>query len=129
MADPIYAQNMDEMAKVEQVASMSGLEFMRAILDGTLRAPNIARVLQYHLSEVEEGKVTFEGTPNFDALNPLGGVHGGWYGTLLDSCMACAVQTIQHVGRRTAVATGELRGKNDGKLYATGSTTCLIFDL
>ena len=86
-------------------------------------------------------------------------VHGGWYGTLLDSCMACAVMTklprgatyttleykinitraipagmeivatglVQHAGRSTGVANGEIRGAQDGKLYATGSTTCMIF--
>ena len=26
-------------------------------------------------------------------MNPVGSVHGGWYGTLLDSAMACAVMT------------------------------------
>lgn len=37
-----------------------------------------------------------------------------------------AIGSIQHRGRTTAVATGELRGAEDGRLYATGSTTCLI---
>ena len=37
-----------------------------------------------------------------------------------------AVGEISHAGRRTGVATGELRGIEDGKLYASGSTTCLI---
>jgi uncharacterized protein (TIGR00369 family) len=31
-----------------------------------------------------------------------------------------------HAGRSTAVASGEIRGAEDGKLYATGSTTCLV---
>ena len=31
-----------------------------------------------------------------------------------------------HAGRSTAVAHGEIRGAGDGKLYATGSTTCII---
>ena len=26
-------------------------------------------------------------------MNPSGSVHGGWYGTLLDSAMACAIMT------------------------------------
>jgi uncharacterized protein (TIGR00369 family) len=26
-------------------------------------------------------------------MNPIGSVHGGWYGTLLDSAMACAIMT------------------------------------
>ncbi|WP_347310673.1 PaaI family thioesterase [Defluviimonas sp. SAOS-178_SWC] len=33
---------------------------------------------------------------------------------------------VQHAGRSTGVARGELRGAEDGMLYATGSTTCLI---
>jgi uncharacterized protein (TIGR00369 family) len=37
-----------------------------------------------------------------------------------------AIGTVQHRGRSTGVATGELRGVEDGKLYATGSTTCII---
>ena len=37
-----------------------------------------------------------------------------------------AVGLVQHAGRSTGVANGELRGAEDGKLYATGSTTCII---
>ena len=91
----------------------------------------------------------------------MGTVHGGWYGTVLDSCMACAVMTkvprgsvyttleykinilrglpldmeidcigvTDHVGRSTGVAHGEIRGVEDGKLYATGSTTCIVMKL
>jgi len=33
---------------------------------------------------------------------------------------------VSHAGRSTGVASGELRGVEDGKLYATGSTTCII---
>ncbi len=37
-----------------------------------------------------------------------------------------AVGTVLHPGRRTGVATGELRGVLDGRLYAAGSTTCIV---
>jgi acyl-coenzyme A thioesterase PaaI-like protein len=37
-----------------------------------------------------------------------------------------ATGMIQHAGRSTGVASGEIRGVDDGKLYASGSTTCLI---
>jgi acyl-coenzyme A thioesterase PaaI-like protein len=33
---------------------------------------------------------------------------------------------VQHVGRSTAVAEGTIRGVADGKIYATGSTTCIV---
>ena len=34
--------------------------------------------------------------------------------------------TVDHAGRRTIVASATLTGVADGKLYATGSTTCLV---
>jgi len=40
-----------------------------------------------------------------------------------------ATGVVEHAGRSTGVATGEIRGIEDGKLYATGSTTCLIMQL
>jgi uncharacterized protein (TIGR00369 family) len=154
----MFASTPDELATREDLLARSGLEFIRAIRDGELPQPPIARTLNYRLTEVEEGRVVFRGTPLFDHLNPLGTVHGGWYGTLLDSAMACAVQTMlpkgssyttleykvnviraippgteilcegraQHVGRSTGVATGEIRGAGDGRLHATGSTTCIV---
>ncbi|WP_293575878.1 PaaI family thioesterase [Phaeobacter sp.] len=147
-----------DLLRMEDIASISGLEFMEGILTGRLPGPPIGETLGYHLHSVEVGKVVFRGCPEFDVTNPMGTVHGGWYGTLLDSAMACAVMTrvpkgsvyttleykinilrsiplgtlidctgtIDHVGRSTGVAHGELRGVDDGRLYATGSTTCIV---
>ena len=152
------ATKPDDLPDKDRLLSMSGLEFMQAILDGTLPLPPISGLLNYQLDLVEPGRVTFRGTPEFTHTNPMGGVHGGWYGTLLDSCMACAVMTtvpkgsfyttleykvnltraiplgteilaegiVDHAGRTTGIAHGRIVGAQDGKLYATGSTTCLI---
>lgn len=141
--------------------SMSGMDFMQAILKGDIIAPPISELLHYKLRDVEDGRVSFTGVPSTDHTNPMGSVHGGWYGAILDSCMACAVMTrvpkgsvyttleykinitraippgtpviatgyIDHAGRSTGVAHGEIRGADDGKLYATGSTTCIIMKL
>lgn len=156
-----YAQSPDDLLKPNQITEMSGLDFMTGILDGKLPGPPIAETLGYYLLSVEVGRVVFRGTPEFATTNPMGTVHGGWYGTLLDSAMACAVMTgvprgsiyttleykinilrpiplgvavdctgvTEHVGRSTGVARGEIRGVEDGKLYATGSTTCIIMKL
>ncbi|NRB02321.1 MAG: PaaI family thioesterase [Rhodobacteraceae bacterium] len=152
------AQNPDELPTRAEILSMSGLEFMQSILRGEISGPPIGGLLGYTLRSVEDGEVIFRGTPPFEASNPIGSVHGGWYGTLLDSCMACAVMTkvprgsvyttleykinivrpipigmeidaigtTQHAGRSTGVAVGQIRGVEDGKLYATGNTTCII---
>ncbi len=157
-----YPEELADLAGPDQIASVSGLEFLQGILDGRFPAPPISRSLNFRLEQVEAGKVVFRGIPSFAAMNPIGSIHGGWFGTLLDSCMSCAVQTtlprgrgyttlefktsilrplvaggpevlatgtIVHSGRRTGTATGEIRGEADGKVYATGSATCLIFDL
>ena len=87
------AETLDDLPSQETVMSMSGLDFMQAMLRGELPRPPISALLNYTLDSVEPGKVTFRGTPEFAHTNPLSGVHGGWYGTLLDSCMACAVMT------------------------------------
>ena len=36
---------------------------------------------------------------------------------------------VDHAGRSTGIAHGEIRGVEDGKLYATGTTTCIIMDM
>ena len=41
----------------------------------------------------------FQGKPGPAHLNPMGGVHGGWFATLLDSALGCAVHTTMPVGR------------------------------
>ena len=137
---------------------MTGLEIMQAMFDGHLPPAPIAAGLNYTGHSVKKGRVVFRGAPEKAHTNPMGTVHGGWYGTLLDSAMACAVMTevpagatyttleykvnivrpiplgmevdcigtTQHAGRSTGVAVGEIRGVEDGKLYATGSTTCII---
>ena len=161
MSSPFIAQGPDDLLSQADVLSMSGLEFMQGILDGRHPGPPIGQTMGYSLHEVTDGRAVFRGTPQFNVTNPMGTVHGGWYGTLLDSAMACAVMTrvprgsvyttlefkinisraiplgmtidcigtVNHSGRSTGIATGEIRGVEDGKLYATGSTTCIIMKI
>jgi len=158
---PRIATKPEDLLSQSEALQMSGLEFMQAILDGTNPGPPIGATMGYTLHDLEEGRAVFRGTPEFNVTNPMGTVHGGWYGTLLDSAMACAVMTqvprgsiyttleykinvlrgiplgmqidcigvTDHVGRSTGVAHGEIRGVEDGKLYATGSTTCIIMKI
>lgn len=154
------ARTIEELPDKAAILGRSGLAFMQDMVAGRLAGPPIGDTLGFAPVLAEHGRVVFEGAAGFGALNPMRGVHGGWYGAILDSCMGCAVMTllergkvyttleykinitralplhmpveavgrVTHGGRRTAVATGEVRGKQDGKLYATGSTTCMIMD-
>ncbi|TFZ06214.1 PaaI family thioesterase [Ramlibacter henchirensis] len=87
------------VARPDQVAGMSGLEMLQAMVAGRLPRAPIARTLDFHLIEVEDGRAVFQGAPGPDHLNPMGGIHGGWYATLLDSALGCAVHTKMPPGR------------------------------
>jgi uncharacterized protein (TIGR00369 family) len=87
------------VAQREQVAGKTGLEMMQAMLRGELPYPPIAQTLDFMLIEVGEGLAIFQGTPGPAHLNPMGTIHGGWYATLLDSALGCAVHTMMPAGR------------------------------
>jgi uncharacterized protein (TIGR00369 family) len=87
------------VATPQQVAGRSGLEALQAMLRGELPYPPIARTLDFQLVEVDEGRAVFQGAPGPAHLNPMGGIHGGWYATLLDSALGCAVHTMMPAGR------------------------------
>ena len=87
------------VARPDQVAGKTGLEVMQGILRGELPYASIAETLDFTLVAVEEGMATFQGTPGTRHMNPLGTVHGGWFATLLDSALGCAVHTRMPPGR------------------------------
>ena len=77
----------------EQIAGLSGLELLQAMIRGDLPAPPMAKTLGFRLAEVERGRALFEGRPGPFLLNPLGSVHGGWALTLIDSAAGCALHS------------------------------------
>ena len=83
---------------INDIRSLSGLEYLRGIVDGKFPAPTIGKTLQFRLCEVSEGVAVFTGVPTGDYLNPMGTVHGGYAATLLDSALACCVQTLCPAG-------------------------------
>jgi uncharacterized protein (TIGR00369 family) len=87
------------VARRDQVAGLSGLAMMQAMLDGRLPFAAIAQTLDFLIVEVGPGRAVFQGTPGPQLLNPLGTVHGGWFATLLDSALGCAVHTMLPPGR------------------------------
>ena len=87
------------VSRPDQVAGKNGLELMQAMLRGELPFPPIAQTLDFQLLEASEGRAVFQGRPGPAHLNPMGGIHGGWYATLLDSALGCAVHTLMPPGR------------------------------
>ncbi|MEO7000941.1 MAG: PaaI family thioesterase [Ktedonobacterales bacterium] len=77
---------------------LSGIEYLRAIRRGDLPHGPIMLLLGFHFTEVDEGRVVFTLEPGEHLYNPIGVVHGGAAATLLDSAMACAIQTLAPAG-------------------------------
>jgi uncharacterized protein (TIGR00369 family) len=88
----------DPTATLAASASMSGLAYWRAIIDGQLPPPPIAELFHMSVVEAEDGRVTFTCTPDASMYNPLGIVHGGAVCTLLDTATGCALHTTLPAG-------------------------------
>ena len=155
---PKFAASADDFLTLAEVTGLSGLEYMRKMLAGEVPTTTFAQGCNYRISKVEPGLVEVTGMAGHAHTNSFGGVHGGWYGVVLDTCLTCAVITglqrgqyqttldlklnllraiplgvevvgvgrLEHIGRSTGVARGEIRGVADGKVYALGTATCLV---
>jgi uncharacterized protein (TIGR00369 family) len=104
------------VATPAMLAGKTGLQQMQALLAGESPRAPISETMDFILVSAEDGRCVFQGQPQFKHYNPLGGVHGGWFATLLDSALGCAVHTTMPVGR--AYTTLEfkvnlVRGLND----------------
>ena len=140
--------------------ALSGLEFFRRMMAGTLPPPPMVSLLGLRMIEVEEGRVVFAGTPTEAFYNGMGVAHGGFAATLLDSALGCAINSMMPAGRSFTtleltinytrplrLETGEVRCEAKvihvgsrvgtaearvvdagGKIYAHGTTTCILIE-
>lgn len=83
----------------EKTAALSGLQVFDAIFAGDLPAPPIGETMDFIPVHMEHGVAVFQGKPMLRHYNPLGTVHGGWFCTLLDSAVGCAVHTTLPAGK------------------------------
>jgi len=81
-----------------QVAAMSGIESLEAVMRGDVPPPPMGELMGMTLILVEEGRTVFTLTPGGRHDNPMGITHGGAAATLLDSAMGCAVQSTLPAG-------------------------------
>jgi uncharacterized protein (TIGR00369 family) len=101
---------------------LSGLEVMRALLNGEIAPPPLAQTLGFTLAEVDPGRVVFSMKPAEYMYNTLGSVHGGVFASIMDTAAGAAVHTMLPRGTRftsldlavkflgaITVSTGEVR--------------------
>src|SRR5688572_23943177 len=86
-------------ARHDQVSGRTGMEMFEAIFAGELPRPPIGDTLDFLPIHIEPGRAVFQGRPQLKHYNPLGSVHGGWFATLLDSAMGCAVHSTLPAGK------------------------------
>jgi acyl-coenzyme A thioesterase PaaI-like protein len=104
----------DPVATATAGATMSGMDYMTAIVGGAMPPPPIAVTMRLRPIELEEGRVVFEGEPGEEHYSPIGVVHGG-----------CAA-TVLYRGRKQATAEARLTAAAADKLLAHGVSTCMI---
>src|ERR1700721_399142 len=97
-------------ARPDQVAGRTGLEGFEAIFSGELPPPPIGDTLDFVPIHIEYGAAVFQGRPNQRHYNPLGTVHGGWFATLLDSAVGCAVHSTLPAGKGNTMTTSNTKG-------------------
>jgi len=89
----------DPLVGAALAKTMTGLEYIRALIDGTVAPPPIVNLMNMTAVSAEVGRVTFTCDPDESVYNPIGTVHGGLVCTLLDSVLGCAVQTTLPKGQ------------------------------
>jgi uncharacterized protein (TIGR00369 family) len=109
----------------EVALAHDGMTLLKGMIEGKYPPPPIAETLDFALVEVEPGRATFEGHPQFRHYNPLGVVHGGYAMTLLDSALGCAVHTTLKAGEGYTTLEVKINlvravTKDTGKVRATG---------
>lgn len=105
------------------LAHHTGLELLRRVVAGDYPAPSIAARMNFALVEVEEGRAVFRGLPGERHLNPLGGVHGGWAATVMDSALGCCIHAMLGIGE--AFSTAEMKINYTRPITPqTGIVTC-----
>ena len=83
---------------IDVMASMSGLDFVRAIFARRLPEPPIMQTVEPFDCSADPGTVVIHSVPGLRHYNPIGSVHGGYAAILLDSAMGLAVQTTLPAG-------------------------------
>ncbi|MAE90556.1 PaaI family thioesterase [Salipiger bermudensis] len=104
----------------QTLASHSGLDLFAKMIAGDLPSPPVCAVSNQWITAVEKGRVTWTCSPPPNFINPMGGVHGGWAMTVLDSTLACAVHSGLPAGRgytTVEVKTNLTRAPKVGETY------------
>jgi len=119
---------VDPRPQAARAITMSGIEYLQAMIDGEIPPPPIASHINLEMVGVSPGVVDMAATPDESHYNPIGSVHGGFVATLLDSVCGCAVQSTLPAGvayTSLDLSVSFLRGitSDTGRVTAQGRVT------
>lgn len=126
----------DPKNSARDAASISGLDYLKAIKNGSVSPPPAAMLIGYRIAEVDNGYAVFELDPQEYHYNPFATVHGGIVSTVMDTAMTASllstlpkgfgcstveikVSFIRPITAKTEVLRCEARPIHIGKRLAT----------
>lgn len=92
-----YSWN-DPAPIAEANRSLSGLEFVRGLVDGTVPHHPTASTLGFRVTDAREGFVEITAEPQEWHYNAVGSVHGGVIATMIDTAMGFSVSSTLPAG-------------------------------
>ena len=113
------------VADPAMAASMSGLELLEAMREGSIPRPPMGQRIPLDLVELVKGRIALSATADDSFLNLAGIVHGGLALTALDTAMGLATLSMLPAGKGYAsieTAVRFLRPLPGGITYALSIT-------
>ena len=98
---------LDPELSMRDAATISGLDYLKAIRDGQRQHPPVAMLIGYRISDVDTGCAVFELDPREYHYNPFSTVHGGILSVLLDTAMTASV--LSTLPKGVTCATVEIK--------------------
>jgi uncharacterized protein (TIGR00369 family) len=95
----LQQERVYDVVPTQVMASMTGLEFMQAMVEGRLPAAPITGTMGFLVTKVDKGYALAEAVPSFAYYNPIGTVHGGYAATLMDTVLGVSVHTMMEKGQ------------------------------
>lgn len=81
-----------------KLLELTGLEIIQGSITGSFPRSSMTDTIPMEFLEVDIGRVIMSARADHRHLNPLGGVHGGFTASVLDSVTGCAVHSALEAG-------------------------------
>ena len=77
---------------------MRSIDSFRGMVEGTVEAPPVAKLVGFRMTEVEPGRVVYELDVGPQHASPLGTLHGGIVCDLADAALGCSHASLLEEG-------------------------------